>query len=110
MNNTQALLVLITLSLVTILLRELPYMLFKGDRPIPKWLEYLGKVLPFACMGMLLVYCLKDLSFTAVSGFVPELLACGVILLLYIWKKNALLCIIGGTVFYVVLVNAVNWR
>ncbi len=109
MNNMHTFLILAVLSIITIFLRELPYLVFGRGKTIPKWLEYLGKVLPFACMGMLLVYCLKDLSFASVSGFVPEALACGVILLLYLWKKNSLLCIIGGTVFYVALVNLVKW-
>ncbi|MEE1066832.1 MAG: AzlD domain-containing protein [Acutalibacteraceae bacterium] len=92
---------------VTALLRFLPFMVFGGKRKTPAIIEKLGRTLPFAVMGMLVIYCLKDVSFTAVSGFLPQLIGCLVTGLLYVWKKNTLLSILVGTVSYMLLVQFV---
>ena len=93
-------------ALVTAGIRFLPFVLFAGRRT-PRAVSYLGGVLPAAIMGMLVVYCLKDLSFAAVSRFLPQLLAGAVVVVSYLWKKNTLLSIIGGTACYMVLVQTV---
>ena len=95
------------IALVTIALRFLPFLIFRGNRQTPKYVEYLGKVLPYAIMGMLVVYCLKGVSFTALSNWVPYLVASAAVVLLHLWKRNTLLSIITGTVLYMVLVQAV---
>lgn len=94
-------------ALVTALIRFLPFFIFGGDKKAPKIIEKLSKVLPYSVMGMLVVYCLKDVSFSSASGFLPHLIACAVVGVLYVWKRNTLISIIAGTVCYMFLVQAV---
>ena len=95
-------------ALVTIALRFLPFMIFGGGgRQTPAYSTYLGKVLPFAIMGMLVVFCLKGISLTSAPFGAPELIACVLTGLLHVWRRNTLLSIAGGTVFYMVLVQMV---
>ena len=94
-------------ALVTVLLRFLPFLIFGGDRQTPAYITYLGKVLPYAIMGMLVVFCLKGVSLTAAPHGLPELIACGLTAGLHVWKRNTLLSIAGGTVIYMVLVQMV---
>ena len=95
------------ISLVTILLRFLPFLIFRGNRKTPAIIEKLGRILPYAIMGMLVVYCLKDMDFSGVSGFLPQIIACAVVGVLYIWKRNTLVSIVCGTICYMVLVQVV---
>jgi len=95
------------ITLVTAVLRFLPFVLFRDNRKAPKIIEKLGRTLPFAIMGMLVVYCLKGISFTSVSGWLPILIASLIVGVLYVWKRNTLLSIISGTVCYMVLVQMV---
>ena len=106
MNDRQVLISIAIMSLVTMLLRFLPFLVFSGKKT-PKVISYLGKVLPYAMMGMLVVYCLKDISFTSVNGFVPALIASAVVVISYIIKKNSLISIISGTISYMLLVQFV---
>ena len=94
-------------ALVTILLRFLPFWIFGENRSTPPLIAYLGQVLPYAIMGMLVVYCLKDISFTAAPFGAPELIGCAVVAGLHIWKRNTLLSIGAGTVCYMLLVQLV---
>ena len=92
---------------VTVALRFLPFLIFREGKSLPGWLTYLGKVLPHAIMGMLVVYCLKSIDLTAAPFGLPELLGCAAVALLHIWKRNTLLSIGGGTVLYMILVQLV---
>jgi branched-subunit amino acid transport protein AzlD len=94
-------------ALVTAFLRFLPFLIFGENRTTPPLIAYLGKVLPFAIMGMLVVYCLKDVSFRSGSFGIPEILGCAVVALLHVWKRNTLLSIGAGTVCYMLLVQLV---
>ena len=94
-------------SLVTMATRFLPFLIFRGDRKIPDIIVYLSKGLPYAIMGMLVMYCLKDVSFLTAPYGIPELLGCAAVALLHIWKRNTLLSIGVGTVFYMLLVQLV---
>ncbi len=94
-------------SAVTALLRFLPFLILGENRKTPPVIEQLGKVLPFAIMGMLVVYCLKDVHLTAFPFGIPEIIGCGVVALLHIWKRNTLLSIGAGTVCYMLLVQFV---
>lgn len=107
MNITHSILIIAVAALVTLMLRFLPFLIFGGDRETPEYISYLGKVLPYAIMGMLVVFCLKSVSFTAAPFGAPELLSCALVILLHIWKRNTLLSIIGGTLCYMILVQAV---
>lgn len=105
MNKLHSLLVVFVVALVTAATRFLPFLLFSGKRKTPPLLVHLGKVLPCAIMGMLVVYCLKDISFLSAPYGLPELLGCAAVALLHIWKRNTLLSIGAGTVFYMVLIQ-----
>ncbi len=95
------------IALVTAALRFLPFLIFNDKRKTPKLIEKLGKTLPYAIMGMLVIYCLKGISFAGVSGWLPMLISCVVVGVLYIWKRNTLISIISGTVCYMLLVQLV---
>lgn len=95
------------IALVTAALRFLPFLILGGNRKTPRIIEKLGKTLPYAIMGMLVVYCLKGVNFASVSGFLPSLIACLVVGVLYVWKRNTLVSIISGTVCYMILVQMV---
>ena len=95
------------MAIVTFLTRVLPFLLFdRGESP-PKLVLYLGRVLPPAIIAMLIVYCLRGVSFSTPGGWVPQLLCVAVVVALHLWKHNNLLGIFGGTVLYMVLVQAV---
>lgn len=94
-------------ALVTAALRFLPFLIFGENRQTPPLVAYLGKVLPYAIMGMLVVYCLKDVSLTAAPFGIPEAIGCAVVALLHIRKRNTLLSIGAGTICYMLLVQFV---
>ena len=94
-------------ALVTMATRFLPFLIFRGDKKTPDIIVYLGKVLPYAIMGMLVVYCLKDVHFLSAPYGIPELLGCVAVAILHLWKRNTLLSIGVGTVFYMVLVQLI---
>lgn len=100
-------LIIAVVALVTALTRFLPFLVFPEGKPVPKLIDYLSRVLPCAVTGMLVVYCLKDVSITASPHGLPELIAGAAVVLSYIWKKNTLLSILGGTVIYILLINLV---
>lgn len=93
--------------LVTMATRFLPFLIFGESRKTPPIVEHLSKTLPFAIMGMLVVYCLKDISFIDSPFGLPELIACAVVASLHVWKRNSLLSIGAGTVCYMLLVQLV---
>ncbi|MBQ9967589.1 MAG: branched-chain amino acid transporter permease [Oscillospiraceae bacterium] len=107
MNMTQQLLTIAVVSLGTILTRFLPFLLFPAGKPTPKYIRYLGKVLPSAVFGLLVVYCLKHVSLVAAPFGLPEAIALVVVIGLHLWKKQMLLSIAGGTVVYMLLVQLV---
>ena len=104
---SHAALIIVVAGAVTLLIRFLPFLIFNGKRETPPYIIYLGKVLPYAIMGMLVIYCLSGISFTAAANFLPELIACAVVVLAHVWKRNTLLSIISGTVCYMLLVQFV---
>ena len=98
---------IIVAALVTMATRFLPFLIFGENRETPKLIVYLGQVLPFAIMGMLVVYCMKDVSFLSAPFGAPELIGCAIVALLHLWKRNSLLSIGVGTVSYMLLVQLV---
>ena len=107
MPNLHSALLIAVMALVTAGLRFLPFLIFGENRKTPPLVAYLGQVLPFAIMGMLVVYCLKNVSFTAAPFGIPEIVGCAVVTLLHIWKRNTLLSIGAGTLCYMLLVQFV---
>jgi branched-subunit amino acid transport protein AzlD len=107
MNDSQVWLTVAVIALVTAGIRFLPFVVFSGGRRTPAVIERLGAVLPCAIMGMLVIYCLKDVHFTAPAGFLPQMISCAVVVLLHVWKRSTLLSIIGGTLCCMVLTQLV---
>lgn len=107
MTTTQLWFTIGAIALGTVLTRFAPFWLIPKDKPVPEWLAYLGRVLPCAVMGLLVVYCLKDVSPVAAPYGLPELLGVAVVAGLYVWKRNTLLSIAAGTALYMVLVQVV---
>ncbi|WP_297213781.1 branched-chain amino acid transporter permease [uncultured Flavonifractor sp.] len=95
------------MAAVTFLTRALPFLLFDRGSAPPKLVLYLGRVLPPAIIAMLIIYCLKDLSFLAVGGWVPQLVSVGAVVILHLWKHNNLLSIFGGTILYMFLIQTI---
>ena len=107
MNKTHSILLISVIAIVTAALRFLPFIIFNGKVKTPAAILYLGRVLPFAVMGMLVVYCFKGVSILSYPYGLPELIAGATVALLHIWKKNTLLSIVSGTVLYMLLVQFV---
>lgn len=107
LNTGQALAAIGVMAAVTFLTRALPFFVFDRGGKIPGIILYLGQVLPPAIIAMLIIYCLKGVSFAQPSGWIPTALSCGAVVALHLWKKNDLLSIFGGTVLYMVLVQTV---
>ena len=93
------------MAFVTILLRALPFLVFRGQTP--KYIAYLGEVLPPAIIGMLVIYCLKDIQISSAPFGLPELIATVCVAGLQAWKRNSLVSILGGTIVYMLLIQAV---
>lgn len=105
-NVTRSLLIILICAACTCLERFLPFLIFRG-RSVPKVIEYLGRVLPMAIMATLVIYCIKGIYLTAMSGWVPYLAGIAVTAVLHWWRKNALLSIVAGTAVYMLLVQLV---
>lgn len=99
--------ILTALAAATLITRFLPFLLFPSGKETPKYMEYLGKTLPYATIGLLVVYCLKDVDISGFNHGLPELIAVSAIVVLHWWKGNSLLSIGVGTLFYMVLVQTV---
>ncbi|MCM1568583.1 MAG: AzlD domain-containing protein [Roseburia sp.] len=99
--------IMVVVCVCTMLTRVLPFWFFRGKKELPEAIKYLGRVLPPAIMMILVVYCLKNINFMTGSRGVPELLAVVLVILLHVWKRNTLLSIGAGTVFYMILIQAV---
>lgn len=106
MDTLRILIVIAVCAAVTFLERALPFLIF-GSREVPGVVRYLGRVLPMAIMATLVLYCIKDVSFTALSGWLPYLIGIAVTALVHLWKGNSLLSIAGGTVVYMFLLQFV---
>ena len=89
----------------TMLTRFLPFLVFRSKRHTPRYIQYLGRVLPGAIFAMLIIYCLRDVSLLQGSHGLPELIAIAVTVGLHLWKRQMLLSIAGGTICYMLLVQ-----
>ena len=95
------------MAVVTFLTRALPFLLFPAGRPTPAYIRYLGKVLPPAVFGLLVVYCLKGVSLLSGSHGLPEAISIAFVAALHLWKRQTLLSIAWGTVCYMLLAQFV---
>ena len=104
-NVSQSLILIAVMAVVTALIRFLPFILFSKNTPKP--VLYLGNVLPYAIIAMLVVYCLKDVDVFKGSHGIPELISVVLVAVLHKWKKNTLLSILSGTICYMLLIQLV---
>lgn len=105
MGITHSAAIVAVTAIVTAALRFLPFLIFRGERKTPEIVRYLGKVLPFAVMGMLVVYCYKGTALFTYPYGIPAILAGIVTALLHLWRRNTLLSIVTGTVTYMLLIR-----
>ena len=107
MTLTQQIVTIALCAFGTMITRFLPFIVFRSDKPTPKYIQYIGNALPPAIFGMLVIYCLKDVSLLGGSHGIPEAIAIIAVIALYLWKRNMLFSIAGGTVCYMLLVQFV---
>ena len=107
MTQKQQIITVIMVVLGTMLTRFLPFLLFPDGKPTPKYIQYLGNVLPSAVFGLLVIYCLKDVSLFTGNHGIPELISILFVIVLHLWKRQMLVSIAGGTVCYMLLVQYV---
>ena len=107
MTLHQQLLTIAVVAMGTMLTRFLPFLIFPGGKETPKFIQYLGKFLPGAVFGLLVVYCLKHVDLLSGSHGIPEAVAIAVVAGLHLWKRKMLLSVAGGTLSYMLLVQFV---
>lgn len=107
MSNTEAVIIIFLVSLVTFLIRFIPFLIFRNNRTLPPFVQYLNTVLPYACIGMLVVYCFKSVDLTSGNHGLPELISALFVIAVHHWKHQMLLSIAGGTLVYMLLVQLV---
>lgn len=107
MTEVQALITVAIAAIVTAALRFAPFLLFPKGRQAPRFITWLGRLLPRAAMAMLVVYCLKDVSFVAASDWLPALLGVIATAALHVWKRQMMLSIADGTAIYMLLIRII---
>lgn len=106
-GNIYFLISILIMAVVTAALRALPFLAFRGKKEVPAAITYIGNLLPYAVIAMLVVYCLRNISFTSAKSFVPELISIAVVVGLHLWRHNTILSVVAGTVCYMLLVQLV---
>lgn len=107
MTTTQSIITILIIVVGTFLTRFLPFVLFPENKTPPDFIKYLGTVLPYAVIGLLVVYCLKDVSLTSGNYAIPEILSILLITVVHVRKRNTLLSIAVGTFFYMFLLQVI---
>ncbi|WP_264740650.1 branched-chain amino acid transporter permease [Cytobacillus firmus] len=107
MDLTQQIITIAMVVLGTMFTRFLPFIVFPSGKSTPNYIQYLGRVLPSAVIGLLVIYCFKDVSLLTGTYGIPEFLGVAIVVLLHFWKKSMLLSIAGGTIAYMILVQFV---
>lgn len=105
MSDVQFLIITGLLALATMLTRFIPFLVFGKKQKTPKMIDYLGKVLPAAMMGLLVAYCFKSVKITDYREVLPAVIASGAVVGLHLWKRNTILSIAAGTVLYMILIR-----
>ena len=102
-----AIIIILVIGAATLATRILPVLIFGRGEKVPGFILYLGKVVPYTAMGLLIVYCLKDVSIFRGAHALPEIISLGAVSASYLWKRNTILSVLIGTVLYMVLVQFV---
>lgn len=105
MTSQQQIITIVILALMTVLTRALPFIVFPAGKPTPKYIQYLGKALPLAVFGMLVVYCLKDVQWLDGMHGIPEVAGIVAVVLMHLWRRQLFLSMAVGTALYMVLIR-----
>jgi len=105
MTVSQQMVMIAVVVLGTMATRFLPFLIFPPGRPTPRYVKYLGRVLPAAAIGLLVIYSLKDINLLSAAHGLPELVSVAVVVWLHVWKKNMFLSIAAGTILYMILIR-----
>ncbi|MED4473550.1 MULTISPECIES: branched-chain amino acid transporter permease [Bacillaceae] len=109
MTFTQEMITIGTVVLGTVITRFLPFIIFSADKPTPSYIQFLGNALPPAVFGLLVIYSLRDISFSSGSHGIPELISIGLIIIVHYWKKNMFLSIASGTICYMLIIQFISF-
>ena len=107
LSFVQAVIMIAVAVICTFITRVIPFLLFGGNKKMPKQVEFLGNVLPPAIIATLVIYCLKSVNLFKFPNGLPEFIAIGVVAVLHIWKRNILLSMAGGTICYMILIQTI---
>ena len=107
MTMTEQIITIAMVVLGTMATRFLPFLIFPAGKPTPKNIQFLGRFLPAAVFGLLVIYCLRNVSLLSGSHGIPELISIAVVIALHLWKRQMLLSIAGGTICYMLLIQLV---
>lgn len=107
MTSQQQIITIIILAVITFMTRALPFLVFPAGKPTPKYIQYLGKALPLAVFGMLVVYCLKDVQWLDGSHGIPEILGIAAVVLMHLWRRQLFLSMAVGTAVYMILIRLI---
>ena len=102
-----AMIVIAVMGLAVIATRIVPVLIFGRGERVPEFILYLGRVVPYTAMGLLIVYCLRDVPVMDAPHGLPEIISLAVVTVTYIWKRNTILSVVIGTALYMFLVQSV---
>ena len=106
-ENVHAMIVIVVMGLAVLAARIVPVLIFGRGEKVPEFIMYLGRVVPYTAMGLLIVYCLRDVPVLEAPHALPEIISLAVVTLTYLWKRNSILSVVIGTVLYMFLVQSV---
>ena len=106
-ENVHAMIVIVVMGLAVLATRIVPVLIFGRGEKVPEFIMYLGRVVPYTAMGLLIVYCLRDVPVLEAPHALPEIISLAVVTLTYLWKRNSILSVVIGTVLYMFLVQSV---
>ncbi|PWJ68079.1 MULTISPECIES: branched-chain amino acid transporter permease [unclassified Fibrobacter] len=107
MTSQQQIITIVILAVITFMTRALPFLVFLAGKPTPKYIQYLGKALPLAVFGMLVVYCLKDVQWLEGSRGIPEIFGIAAVVLMHLWRRQLFLSMAVGTAVYMILIRLI---
>lgn len=102
-----AMIIILVMGLMTLATRIVPVLIFGRGEKVPEYIMYLGRVVPYTAIGLLIVYCLKDVQILEAPHALPEIISLAAVCLTYLWKRNSILSVVVGTVLYMILVQQV---
>ena len=107
-DQIHALIIILVMGLMTLATRILPVLIFGRGEKVPEYIMYLGRVVPYTAMGLLIVYCLRDVPVLDKPHALPEIISLAAVSLTYLWKRNTILSVVAGTVLYMFLIQAIS--